>query len=98
MTRRKKWDPTCSFCGSRVVEGLVRAGSKDYWICKGCVEQPTVEDSILAGTRCTFCEELLSGTRVVVAAKRGTVLCVECLDICVRILLEDQFFKAKPLC
>jgi hypothetical protein len=93
-----EWKPACSFCGSEVDRGLVRAGGRDYWICSLCVDRPTVEDSVAPGTPCTFCEwpvrkatSLLRGAvRTVAAARRGVMICSECLPVCAGIITEDR--------
>ena len=85
-------DPSCSFCGSRT-EHLVRAGGRDYWICGGCIDCPVIADSLMT-QRCTFCEQPLSVTRPAVAARRGTVLCRDCLPVCIQLLDEARQRRA----
>jgi hypothetical protein len=77
--------PACSFCGAVPPAELVRAGGRDYWICAQCVEEPVIEDRVVDGTVCTFCEKptLASVGRTVVAARRGAVLCASCLVVCI---------------
>src|SRR4029453_12364118 len=96
--KETEWDPACSFCGVRPPAELVRAGGRDFWICSKCVEQPAVEDIHGSDVRCTFCEERIrqlprSGALVdrhVAAARRGAVLCTECIEVCRQIISEDR--------
>jgi hypothetical protein len=94
--RNKKWDPSCSFCGSRE-EPLVRAGGRDYWICARCIENPSVEDSREDGSRCTFCEEPVNEARPGAAARRGVLLCREYLQVCNHLLTQSRRARAIPL-
>ncbi len=87
------WNPTCSFCGFRGERELIRAGSRELWICADCVELPVAGDSIVEGTRCTFCEEPLGGTRFIAVSKGHAVLCNECLKICIQIIADDRKFR-----
>src|SRR6266571_2204839 len=98
-----EWKPACSFCGSGTNGELVRSGGRDYWICSMCVDRPTVDDSVAPGTLCTFCERpvekvagLLRGAiRTVAAARRGVMICSECLPVCVDIITEERGLRAR---
>jgi hypothetical protein len=99
---RGAWDPTCSFCGARPPAELVRADGRDYWICADCIDHPVIHDSVSPGTLCTFCQVPLSdgsgasgAARVAVAARRSTVLCSECLPVCVHLIGEGRALKAR---
>jgi len=103
LVRETEWDPACSFCGARPPSELVRAGGRDFWICSACVERPVVEDVAGSDVRCTFCEEPVrqiaasgaSVQREVAAARRGAVLCTECIQVCRQIISEDRALRAR---
>jgi hypothetical protein len=96
-------DPACSFCGAGLPSELVRAGGRDFWICSACVERPLVEDIGGSDVACTFCEKQIrhiGGSRAfverqVAAARRGAVLCTECIQICRQIISEDRAIRAR---
>jgi hypothetical protein len=91
--------PVCSFCGSPRRDQLIRAGSRDHWICWRCVARPVAEDAVQEGMPCTFCQEPIDGSRrTIVIAKRGAVLCNECLRVCFQIIKDTRALRghAKP--
>ena len=82
---------TCSFCGDSRRDRLIRAGARDRWICWRCVARPVAEDVVQEGRPCTFCEEPIDGhARSIVIARRGAVLCNECLRVCFQIIKEER--------
>ena len=89
--------PLCSFCGNRRLDQLIRAGARDYWICWRCVARPVAEDVVQEGMPCTFCEQPIDAVdRTIVIARRGAVLCSECLRVCFRIIKEERARRGKP--
>lgn len=97
------WNPACSFCGARPPAELVRAGGRDYWICSHCIDEPVIEDRVVPDAVCTFCEKSIrrsrsvseTAERQVVAARRGVVLCNECVRLCAQIIAEDRARRAQ---
>jgi hypothetical protein len=88
--------PTCSFCGSTRLDQLIRAGGRDYWICWRCVAGPVAEDVVQDGMPCTFCEQPINAVdRTIVIARRGAVLCSECLRVCFQIIKEERARRGK---
>lgn len=98
-----EWHPACSFCDFGSNGELVRAGERDCWICSQCVDQPIVEDSVAPGTLCTFCEQPVGqpvalwrgAARTVAGARRGVVICSDCLPVCVGIVAEDRALRGE---
>ena len=95
------WNPACSFCGATRLADLVRAGDRDYWICSKCIEHPVLEDELPGDVICTFCLQVISRRRDgsspgdIVVARRGAVLCQDCLQICVQLIAEGRALRAR---
>ena len=76
---------------------MIRAGARDYWICWRCVARPVAEDVVQEGMPCTFCEQPIDAVdRTIVIARRGAVLCSECLRVCFQIIKEERARRGKP--